>query len=196
MLSWHSDRQTSLWRNVWHNRAIVCANKCRTQGLCNSAKSECSALGFHFFLWMRRQVWNPPGVSEVVILVLGLEALNASSARQCGKGMPGRGSGTYTHRARAVRCVCRRYTVSEWSTNTHPSTAWDSPGMLGHQGVPNDPVSTSQPLFCSVDFWAEGGMRRRSSLQLESSFCIKRGERQLTVVLGKGILRKYFRRNC
>lgn len=42
------------------------------------------------------------------------------------------------------------YTVSELSISNSPQ-----PGMLGHQGLPNDLVSTSQlaawPLFCSVD---------------------------------------------
>lgn len=48
VLSWRSDRKTSFWRNWWRNRAIGCANKCRTQGLCSSAKSEWSALDLHF----------------------------------------------------------------------------------------------------------------------------------------------------
>lgn len=87
----------------------------------------------------------------MVILVRGLEALNGSSDRQRGKGMPGRGRGTCTDRARAGWHVCKLYTVSEWGVSTHVSTAWDSPGMLGRRGVAHDLFSTSQPLFCSMD---------------------------------------------
>ena len=67
---------------------------------------------FHFFFG-RKHVWNSRGVSEMVVLDLGLEALHRSSDGQCGKGVVERGNGTCTHRAGAASCVCKLYTVSE-----------------------------------------------------------------------------------
>lgn len=84
-------------------------------------------------LGMRKHVWNPHGFSEVVILDLDLEALNCSSDRQCGKGIPGRGNSAYTCGVRANVFV----NSTQRTEHQHPPLpARGSPGALGQQVMP------------------------------------------------------------
>lgn len=133
--------------------------------------------GLPVFPLMSKHVWNPHGVSEVVILGLGLDSFNGSSYGPCEKGMLGRGKGSCTHRATAALCVCDLCTVSEWSIaliSPQPGTCWESwivwvcltmwfqtlnwlPGLYFFQWI----------------FLAESGLRRKRKLQLENIFFIK-----------------------
>lgn len=163
----HTTCWAEIWipsgRNLWDNRAKACANKCKTQGSCRSAKSERSAPGLPFLLWLRKHVWNSQGVSEMVVLDLGLEALNSSSNGQCGKGVVERGG--YMHsRAGAASCVCKLCTVSEERSHLSlpglgfTTRAWVS----GCVWWSDFNLSASRLALCSVNIWAEGGVRRGS----------------------------------
>lgn len=163
----HTTCWAEIWipsgRNLWDNRAKACANKCKTQGSCRSAKSERSAPGLPFLLWLRKHVWNSQGVSEMVVLDLGLEALNSSSNGQCGKGVVERGDGTCTHELELPRVFVNS---ARWVRSVHTchSLAWASPRGPGYQGVSDDLTSTFQLaawLFVQWIFelrvgWGEG----------------------------------------
>lgn len=103
---------------------------------------------------MRRRTPNPLSFSEVLILDLCLQAFDGSSVGNVGRTFQEEQMGCALREPEPT--VCKLPTVHEVSVSSRLFTFWDSPGVLGHQGLPPVVISlrplSQLPGSCFVEW--------------------------------------------